>query len=383
MSKPDNRTDKPELRILVLSPWGAGGGYSGPLTFMNRLFSAAKERHGYVRIDLLYRDRGQEVLPDWADHSSVGVRSRAFGRFAQARWMMGAAVTVLRQRHRVDVIHLHGTYLTNMVPALFARSRQLVLLPVLEGGDLAVRRSARLKSWIVRRAVKKAAVAYALSGGIANELVGVGLSSSRITRIANPVSDEMLRRPVREKAPSQTLRVGFVGKIGPLKNPHLLIEAARELVSWGHDVEVHYFGPFASKEMELSMRLTLEKSPGVRAMFHGLQPDMIAAFDALDVFVLPSSHEGLPGSLMEAFARGRPAVVTDVGSMGEYVRLSGAGVVVEPDAASLARGIAELARPEEWLLASANGRRFAEGWLHARNVASVYLSMIGSGTDAS
>ena len=49
---------------------------------------------------------------------------------------------------------------------------------------------------------------------------------------------------------------------------------------------------------------------------------------AADLFVSSSVTEGLPVSLLEAMSVGLPALVTDVGGMGEIARLSGAVTLV-------------------------------------------------------
>lgn len=50
---------------------------------------------------------------------------------------------------------------------------------------------------------------------------------------------------------------------------------------------------------------------------HG--PKMIARLDEADLFVMPSRAEGLPRALVEAMARGLPALSTDVGGVGELL----------------------------------------------------------------
>jgi glycosyltransferase involved in cell wall biosynthesis len=64
--------------------------------------------------------------------------------------------------------------------------------------------------------------------------------------------------------------------------------------------------------------------------FAGARLDPGRWLKAADLFVLASRSEGLPVALIEAFAAGLPAVVTDVGGMPELVHESGAGRIVQP-----------------------------------------------------
>ena len=66
---------------------------------------------------------------------------------------------------------------------------------------------------------------------------------------------------------------------------------------------------------------------------------------ALDVFVLPSRHEGLGVAILEAMAMALPVVASDVGGIPEIVDAGRTGVLVPPeDAAALASAIAALDR---------------------------------------
>ena len=62
-------------------------------------------------------------------------------------------------------------------------------------------------------------------------------------------------------------------------------------------------------------------------------------FDGADVFVLPSHRENFGLVVVEALARGCPALVTPETATGEYVIASGAGKVVPRDPASFAEAI--------------------------------------------
>ncbi len=110
--------------------------------------------------------------------------------------------------------------------------------------------------------------------------------------------------------------------------------------------------------------------------FHGFQSDVLPAFGEFDIFVLPSAQEGLPGSLMESFAMGKPVIVTDVGSMAEYVRRAGAGRVVRADKDEIAQAVLGILEADAWPTAARNARSFASEQLDPRVVADHYVSQI-------
>jgi glycosyltransferase involved in cell wall biosynthesis len=55
----------------------------------------------------------------------------------------------------------------------------------------------------------------------------------------------------------------------------------------------------------------------------GFRRDVPALLAACDVFCLTSHREGVPVSILEAMAAGKPVVATDVGGVGELVVESG------------------------------------------------------------
>lgn len=62
-----------------------------------------------------------------------------------------------------------------------------------------------------------------------------------------------------------------------------------------------------------------------------------------DLFVMSSSHEGLPIALTEAVISGLPCIVTDVGGCSEIIEHSNNGIVVEPHSSqALANAITKL-----------------------------------------
>jgi glycosyltransferase involved in cell wall biosynthesis len=78
--------------------------------------------------------------------------------------------------------------------------------------------------------------------------------------------------------------------------------------------------------------------------FTGNQDDVPAWLACAELAVLPSyGDEGVPQSLMQAAACGRPAVSTPIGAIPEAVRDGETGILVPPrDAAALADALARL-----------------------------------------
>ncbi len=72
--------------------------------------------------------------------------------------------------------------------------------------------------------------------------------------------------------------------------------------------------------------------------------DLLTLWNATDIFVLPSFQEGLPMSLVEAMALGKPCIASDINAIPEAVKHLETGLLVNTgDAPALARAIGELA----------------------------------------
>ncbi len=78
---------------------------------------------------------------------------------------------------------------------------------------------------------------------------------------------------------------------------------------------------------------------GERVCFLGYRADATALLAGCDVFVLPSLNEGLPLSILEAMAAGKPVIASAVGGLGEAIVSGESGLLVPPaapDAVALA-----------------------------------------------
>lgn len=163
----------------------------------------------------------------------------------------------------------------------------------------------------------------------------VGVHLERLTRIARrqaiviPNGVSLSRFLARPAAPAgKELVIGTVGRLVAVKDHRSLIDAFRRVLKQEPNVKLELLGdgPLRS-ELEEQAR-TLEVSKQVT--FHGASLDVPTFLSGLHVFVLSSSSEGLPLTLIEAMASGLPVVATAVGEVPELVRRSDAGWICAP-----------------------------------------------------
>ena len=67
-----------------------------------------------------------------------------------------------------------------------------------------------------------------------------------------------------------------------------------------------------------------------RVVFLGYRQDVPDLLACADLLVLPSLFEGLPLSILEAMAAGKPVIATDVGGTSEVIEPEQTGLLVPP-----------------------------------------------------
>lgn len=131
--------------------------------------------------------------------------------------------------------------------------------------------------------------------------------------------------------------VGHVGTFTPKKDHAGLVEAIASLVPRRPRLQLLLFGlgPLEPDLRQQVARAGLDD----HVRFLGVRDDVQRLLPALDVFALPSRHEGLPIALVEAMAAGLACVASRIGGIPEVVADGHDGVLVppgEPDAVAAA-----------------------------------------------
>lgn len=124
------------------------------------------------------------------------------------------------------------------------------------------------------------------------------------------------------------LEILYLGRIEPNKGMDYLLEAMKELQSEKHDFVLHFAGIEQGANGYIDQ---FRQLMGSRFVYEGVvaRSQKTDLFIRCHVFVMPSLYEGLPMSLLECMSFGLVPVVTDVGSISEYVEDGVNGVLMK------------------------------------------------------
>jgi glycosyltransferase involved in cell wall biosynthesis len=193
----------------------------------------------------------------------------------------------------------------------------------------------------------------AVSGATRDRLIASGLDPARLSILYNGIDIEVWRPGPLEPAaaalrlelglPDRSRLVGFIGRLSPEKDAPAAMEVARRVLEGAPDTHVMVVGDGAARA-DLPAMID-QRSLAGRVHVLGHRPVSSALYQALDVYYMTSRTEGLPNTLLEAMACGRPSVVTAVGGIPELVGDSSGAILCAPgDVEGLAGGILSLLR---------------------------------------
>jgi glycosyltransferase involved in cell wall biosynthesis len=143
----------------------------------------------------------------------------------------------------------------------------------------------------------------------------------------------------RRITPNDSVRVGMVARLDPIKNHRLVLDAFPLLLCRHPNTTLEFIGDGA--EMERLKAHARELGIADRVVFHGRLPSPFPVMREWDLFLYATTEaEGFGAALAEALALGLPSVVTDVGPMREVGGEDGAVRYVPPDSPAELAGVA-------------------------------------------
>lgn len=248
-----------------------------------------------------------------------------------ARSKLNAALSLasifIRIRSRFDIVHLHGFSQKSLLLILLARlfRKKLVLKLTSVGHDdpISIYRKGCLAFWCY----SQADLLVGVSPRLQQLYHSLGMPRGRFCLIPNGVDldrfrpgDQAERRALRRelRLPEGLTLILFVGFFSREKCPDLLFEAwTRILLDASLATGIVFIGSTHSRYYEVdpgiaqqiqieAQRLGVEK----QVIFIEATREIEKYYRAADLFVLPSSREGLPNALLEAMATGLPCIAS-------------------------------------------------------------------------
>lgn len=297
--------------------------------------------------------RGHEVAIACPPGAPAGVRAAAYGVPVLAlpagpglgRDGIAARLAALRASRRLiaeggfDVLAAHGPVDNWLMALARASLRRAPPIVRIHHASASMPRGPASR-WLYARAAARIVTG---SEAIRQLLVrDQGFDGRRIVSVPTGIDLGHFRPGDRAQArhaiglPDDDLPViGIVASLRRAKGHHLLIDA---MVGLSMPVRLLVIGDGAQ-------RAALEKQadsalPPGRVLFAGSQADVLPWLQALDAFVLPTLHEGIPQSLSQAMGVGLCCVTTPVGGIPEIAAHDESALFVAPgDVAGLRAGI--------------------------------------------
>ncbi len=342
------------MRILITTgifPPDIGG----PATYVPTIAKALAERGHQVTV--LTTSEPENL--QWDDSIYPFLVFRINRR--QKIWLrsLKCVAEILRLGRAADVIYANGVYFEAAIASKFLRKPLVMKIVGDEAWERSVRRGwtkdnfedfqqrcqswqaellKRHRSWVVRQANK----VIVPSQYLANWVVKWGVPTEKIVVIYNAVeiSDGVEPLSIPLKTP---IKAVTVGRLVPWKQVDGLIEALREIPELG--LVVVGDGP----ERPRLERIAQELGVLGRVYFAGQRSkkETLSLMAACDLFVLNSTYEGLPHTVLEAMALGLPVIATAVGGTPEVVRDGETGLLIHSGNRALEKTLYALVTDEK------------------------------------
>lgn len=248
-------------------------------------------------------------------------------------------------RGRSNHIHAHFAFKAATAALVAAELNRQTFSFTSHGSDTVV----PSRRFCLRSKVRKASFVVAVSEYNRGVLAGLcpEVEPDRIvTNRTGVLLDQFPRRIVEPEA-DDVLHIVCIASLYPVKNHEGLVRACGELARRNLRFRLSLAGKDVDGAADrLRSVAAAEKISGQVAFLgivdHGQVADLLAA---ADVCILTSFSEGIPVSLMEAMARGVPAIGPRVTGVAELVRDGVTGLLVDPnDPVSIADALQRVAR---------------------------------------
>jgi glycosyltransferase involved in cell wall biosynthesis len=288
-------------------------------------------------------ERGWRVIVAGAPDGRFVTRARDSGLQTVAIPMRGAwdvlamaRLCALIRRERVSLVHTHSS-IDAWLGGLAARAARV---PVVRTRHVSIPVRRRFNPVYTRLADR----VITSGDAIRRILIGAGVPPGRA--VAIPAGVDLGAFPFRARAPELAraldLRPPVIGSVAMFRGSkgHAHLIDAFAVVRGIHPTATLLLVGDGIRRSSVEA-LARDAGLGEAVVFTGFRADVPSLLGTMDCFVLASTRtEGVPQSLLQAFAAGVPVVASDIGGIPEVVADGVTGLLVKSESAgALAGGI--------------------------------------------
>jgi len=234
-------------------------------------------------------------------------------------------------------------------------------------------------SWLYKRpdvvtGVSSEVVSYYTKElGVAPEKCRLVLNGVNVAAFSRTV--EVVRKRQEVGLLDTDIVVGTMANLRPQKNHKNLIRAFAQARKKAPNLKLLLAGDGECRSDLEELACKLDVSNGI--LFLGHRTDAEELMAIIDIYCLPSFYEGMPLSIMEAWAAGKPVVATDVLGIREIVRDQENGLLVRSDDSSaLADALLKMIQDDKLQQTIANnGRNLAHAECSIEQMVARYESI--------
>jgi len=322
------------MNVLILTPElhpYKAGGVGMHVYYVNKLL-ASKPKYNVVLFAVY--PRGMKRNRKASDAELINFIYLLPFPLASVSYMVKSLMVffLVKRKVKVNVIHAHTAGLQIMFSAyLMSVLGKIPFLITAHGSDVRIFKKVRIVKLLQSFLLKKASYVTCVSKEMKQILTGeYGLEDDKISIVPNGYDNNLVFKRKERRFQGRENKIVFVGRLDSAKDPSTLIQAFKRISTRHADVKLLIIGdgPLRKGLETLSKELDIAN----RVFFCGQvsHENAMAIMAECDIYVLTSIDEGLPTSLIEAMALGKPIIATNVGGVPEIVKDGINGLLVPP-----------------------------------------------------
>jgi len=291
------------------------------------------------------------------------------------------------KQEECDIIHSHGAYLRNSIVGPIARilgKKSLVKISLSENDLFGMDKGK--SGWLHRKFMSQIDRYVSISRKITRELTDYEFPAKKIREIPNgvdtkrfyPVSDDdriILRD--RHGLPADSKICLYVGVIDERKNVKWLIDEWKT-IDENHSGHLLIVGPVSRDDKSAVFYNSLKAQESLfqgRLRFINYTDSIEDMYRLADIFILPSTNEGMPNVVLEAMASGLPCLVSSTSGTEDLINGNNGILFNTAQRVSFHQGMEKLHNRGVRLSTGAKARESVEARYSIGHVADTYMEL--------